>query len=391
MKRIGNLYEQIIDYENISKAIDNASLGKRDQRIVREVFERRDKKILNIQSMLRNQTFVPAKGLEKKIRDGNNKKERIIFKPNFYPDQIIHWALVQVIQPIFMRSMYEYSVGSIPGRGLSKGSKAVRNWLDHDIKNTKYCLKMDVQKFYPSIDNEVLKQKFRRKIKDKKCLWLIDAIIDGNVGQPIGFYTSQWFSNFFLEDLDHYIKETLGVKYYVRYVDDLVCFGPNKRKLHKVREAIDARLAEDKLTMKGNWQVFYVSRYKPREMKFEGKIPKTYRGRPVDFLGLKFYRDKTTLRARNSLRWSRRIRRIGKKGYMTRKAASAFLTYKGFIKGTDSYHFYQDKMLDIVKPRTAKITISRNAKAQNRGDREEVFDLKVRRFRKVGKKNVKRN
>src|SRR5690606_12549309 len=133
---------------------------------------------------------------------------------------------------------------------------ALRKWLDNDTKNTKYCLKMDVKKFYPSINNAILKRMFRNKIKGKNCLWLIDTIIDSNEGQPIGYYTSQWFANFFLEELDHLIKEKLGVKYYIRYVDDLVLLGPNKKKLHKVRNVVEQYLHSIGLRIKENWQVF---------------------------------------------------------------------------------------------------------------------------------------
>src|SRR5699024_3392330 len=129
-------------------------------------------------------------------------------------------------------------------------------------------------KFYPSIDNEILKRMLRKKIKDPHCLWLIDIIIDSNDGQPIGYYTSQWFANFFLEELDHLIKEEFEVKYYIRYVDDLVLFGSNKKKLHKVRKSIETYLNSIKLNVKGSWQVFRVDK------------------RDVDFLGLRFYRNK---------------------------------------------------------------------------------------------------
>src|SRR5690606_4749467 len=118
----------------------------------------------------------------------------------------------------------------------------------------------------------------------------------------------------FLEELDHLIKERVGVKYYVRYVDDLVLLGANKKKLRKARIAVEEYLKSIKLELKGNWQVFRVNKH------------------PIDFLGLKFYRDKTTLRKRNALRIKRRIKKIQNKGYLNDKDASAVISYWGWIK-----------------------------------------------------------
>lgn len=90
-------------------------------------------------------------------------------------------------------------------------------------------MKLDIKKYYPSIDKEILKNKFRRLFKDNDLLWLLDTVVDSENDIPIGFYTSQWFANFFLTDLDHYIKEILKVKYYIRYADDMILLGNNKK------------------------------------------------------------------------------------------------------------------------------------------------------------------
>lgn len=270
MKRVGYIYNQIWSLDNIKKAILKASLGKRHQKRVAEILSRIDYYAIEIQHLLKFMKYAPSPYIVNTIYDGANKKERTIHKPRFYPDQIIHWALMLQIEPILMRGMYEYNCGSVPGRGTAYGQKTLRKWLDSDRKNTKYCLKLDISKFYPSVDNEILKQMFRRKIKDTDCLWLIDTIIDSGQGLPIGNYTSQWFANFFLEGLDHYIKEQLGIKYYIRYVDDLVLLGPNKKKLHKTRVAIAEYLSTIGLQLKLNWQVFKVN------------------NRAIDFLGFRF-------------------------------------------------------------------------------------------------------
>ncbi len=346
MKRVGNIYNQVWSLDNIKKAILKSSLGKRRQKRVAEILERIDYYAIEIQHLLKNRKYVPSPYIIKTIQDGANKKTRTIHKPRYYPDQIIHWALMLQIEPILMRGMYEFSCGSVPGRGTAYGQKTLRKWLDNDRKNTKYCLKLDISKFYPSVDNEILKQMFRRKIKDEDCLWLIDTIIDSNPGLPIGNYTSQWFSNFFLEGIDHYIKEQLHIKYYVRYVDDLVLLGPNKKKLHKARIAIAEYLEGIGLALKGNWQVSRVN------------------SRAIDFLGFRFFRDKTILRKRNALRIRRRFKKISQKAKLSFRDACAAISYWGWIVRSDSYNFYQS-IKDLVSLNAARKVVSGHAKTHS--------------------------
>lgn len=180
MKRIGNIYEKIIDIENVKKAILLASRGKKDRNSVIRVNNSIDDYAMEIQNMLKNKTYKPSKYIEMKIHDGTRKKGRVIYKPRFYPDQIIHWCLMQQIEPILMRGMYQFCCASIKGRGILYAQKHIKKILVKDRKNTKYCLKLDVKKFYPSIDKQILKRKFMRVIKDRDTLDLIDLIIDSS-------------------------------------------------------------------------------------------------------------------------------------------------------------------------------------------------------------------
>jgi hypothetical protein len=246
---------------------------------------------------------------------------------------------------VFNSGMYEYTCGSVPGRGTSYGQKILRKWLDTDHRGTKYCLKMDITKFYPSTDKNILKAMLRRNIKDSDCLWLLDTIIDSNLqGLPIGNYTSQWLSNFFLQGLDHFIKEKLGVKYYIRYVDDLVILGSNKRRLHQVKRLIDGYMDTIKLKIKSDWQVFLITT------------------RAIDFLGLRFFRDKTILRKRNALRIRRRMVKIGNKSIITLQDACAVVSYWGWIKRSNSYRFYNKYVKTKISIRFAKRMVSYYAK-----------------------------
>ena len=166
MKRVGNLYSQICNKNNVRKAILNASKGKKSRPNVKRIVDNINFYVEDIHKMLSTKEikFSPYKKMT--IHDGTNKKERIIYKPKFYPDQIIHWCLMQIIEPYIIKGMYDYSCASIPDRGIHYGAKYIKRIIVNDRKNTKYCLKLDIHHFYPSIDKEICKNKFRKIIKD---------------------------------------------------------------------------------------------------------------------------------------------------------------------------------------------------------------------------------
>ena len=341
MKRIGNIYEKITKKENIRRAILNASKGKKNRKSVIKILENIDYYVSGIYKMLFEKNYKPSAYIEMVIHDGTRKKERTIFKPRFYPDQVIHWCLMQQIQKIIEKGMYEYTCASIPNRGIHYGAKYIKKILVRDRKNTKYALKLDVKKFYPSVDKEILKRKFRRIIKDNDTLDLMDKIIDSSKeGLPIGNYTSQWFANFFLQDLDHYIKEKLKVPYYLRYMDDMLLFHRNKKELRKIKEKIEEYLNNEKLKLKENWQLFRVD------------------SRPVDFIGYRFYRGYTTIRRGNFLRIKRRAKKIYKRKKIRLSDASAMISYYGWLKHCDSYNFTQKYIKPYVNINELKGVVS---------------------------------
>lgn len=282
--------------------------------------------------MLINKTYIPSELTTFKRRDGLSNKERLISRTKFYPDQIIHHALIQVISPIIKRGMYKYCCANIPKRGPVYAKRACEKFIRNDPINTKYCLKMDVKQFYPSIRLDVLKTKLRRVIKDNETLWLLDSIIDsGNGGLPIGSYTSQWLANFYLQDLDHFIKEKCQAKYLIRYADDIVVLGPNKRKLRKIKYKITSFF---ELKIKDNWRVFEITN-----------------SQCLDFVGYKMYREKTAIRKRIF----RRLRRVMLKiKYqidnhikVITKLVRSFFAYYGYVKNSDSYFIQHTYLKDL--------------------------------------------
>lgn len=287
MKRFGFLYEQIISIDNCKTAILNASKKKRKRKTVIMILENIDYYAQELSDRMARLDFLTPY-VKRIIRDGLSGKERELQIPSFYPDQCAHHAIMQIVQPIFLRSSYHWSCANIQKRGIDLACKGVERATMRDIKQAKYCAKMDISKFYPSIPHDKLKARLREKIKDEKALALIDAVIDSHEkGIPIGNYTSPWLAEFFLQPLDHFIKQQLGVKHYIRYADDLVLTGNNKKKLRKAMYAVIEYIKGLGLTVKHDYQLFRVQR-KNRERKHR-------KGRKIDFVSWISGRRKPTM------------------------------------------------------------------------------------------------
>lgn len=292
MKRIGFIYEKIYDISNIKQAIYLASRNKMKRSDVKRYLNNVDFHAKHISCLLRTQKYAFTKGVSKRINE--TTKVRIITIPKFR-DLIVQYAILNVIKPILFKGMYKWSCGSIPKRG----NLYAKRYTEKIVRKykPKYALKLDVKKFYHNVDIEVLYNQLKTKIKDEKVLKLIWQLLEigsvNNKGIPIGFYTSQWFSNFYLTNLDNYIKQELKAKHYVRYVDDMYIFGNNKRQLHKMkREIINYLKVVLLLEPKHNYQIF--------------KIEK----RGVDFVGYVYSHNKTQLRKRNFIMFHKRKRQI---------------------------------------------------------------------------------
>lgn len=180
-------------------------------------------------------------------------KERDIYRLPFYPDRIVHHSIMNVMEKIFVNTFIHQTYACVKRRGIHKCLQDA----SRGVKENKYCLKMDIKKFYPSIDNDILKFLLRKKVKCKDTLWLLDEIIDSEKGVPIGNYLSQYFANFYLTYFDHYCKEVLKLKYYYRYADDIVILSNDKNVLHDAFKEIKAYLLDKlRLEIKSNYQIF---------------------------------------------------------------------------------------------------------------------------------------
>lgn len=351
MKRIGFLYEKIVSVENCRLAILNASAKKRKRKTVQEITANLDNYALDLSERLKSLDFLtPYK--TRMIKDGLSGKERELQIPSFYPDQCAHHAIVQIIQPIFLKSSYHWSCANIPNRGIDHASKAVERATIRDTKHAKYCVKMDISKFYPSIPHGKLKARLREKIKDEKALQIIFKVIDSHSpGIPIGNYTSPWLAEFYLQPLDWFIKQDLGVKHYIRYADDLVLIGGNKRKLRKAMYAVMDFVKGLGLAIKHDYQLFRVQHH--------GK------GRKIDFVGRCFGIGFTTVRKRRALAFMRQSRHIQKlqrrKRPVPYKLASGFISRCSCLRHTNSYGL-RKKYYDPVNIKKLKEVISNESK-----------------------------
>ena len=358
MKTYKHLFEKVVETENIKLAIWNASKGKRDRKDVAKILSDIENQVKVIRQTLINDQYIPGCKKEETINEGSNKKARRIRKPDFEYDQIVHHAIIQILAPIFQKGMYEYVCGSVPKRGMHSGKRAIQRWIRNDTKNTKYCLKMDIRHFYQSVDTGILKEKLKRKIQDDRMLNLLFRVIDScDTGLPLGYYTSQWFANFLLQEMDHYIKEQLYATYYLRYMDDMVIFGSNKKKLHKMQIVIEKYLNVNlHLKMKQNWQVF--------RMKYTGKDLKE-KGRALDFMGFYFFRCKTILRKSSMLAVVRKARKIRKKQCPTWHDAASMLSHMGKFKHTDTRNVYERLIKPYADIKKLKKLVSKHQRKVN--------------------------
>lgn len=311
MKRYSNLYEKVAEKANIIQAYYQARKGKRHYREVRMIEADLDRYIDQIHHMLLNDEFKNSDyTVFTRVTGG---KQRQIYKLPFYPDRIVHHCIVQVLKPIWMKLMIRDTFSTIEGRGIHDGVNRIRNALK-DREGTKYCLKLDVSKYYPSINHNVLKAVLRRKIKDERLMHLMSIIIDSAPGIPIGNYISQWFGNVYLAYLDHFVKENLGHRYYFRYADDIVILSDRKERLQNSLSSIITYLDKElKLKIKGNYQIFPVA------------------SRGIDFLGYRFWHTHTLIRKTIVKRFKLKI-----KGDKT--TAQVESAYWGWFKHADTYN-----------------------------------------------------
>lgn len=256
MKRHGNLYQQITDFQNLLTAARQAQRQKRYRDPVLEFNHHLEHELFALQHELQTQTYQPGNYHTFEIYE---PKHRLISAAP-YRDRVVHHALCNIIAPIFDRTFISTSYANRKGYGSHKALKQFTQYS----RSSQYILQCDICKYFPSIDRTILKQLIRHKLKCPETLNLIDIILDtpseakqfidyfpGDTlltplerptGLPIGNLTSQFFANVYLNGFDRHIKETLHVSKYLRYVDDFSLFSNDPNFLAHCRRSIETYL-----------------------------------------------------------------------------------------------------------------------------------------------------
>ena len=250
------MFERVVEYGILEEAFHNAARHKPAEAEVIEYGSRLEANLCQLQRELPTGTYRTSE--YKTLPFTNPKSGR--YSNCHSVISVVHWAIMQVIEPIWLSNFTRDTYSCIRGRGIHPLLYKLRRDLKADPEGTRYCLKIDVRKFYPSIDHEIMKQVIRRKLKDARLLALLDGIVDSaENGVPIGNYLSQFFANLYLSELDHVIKEEMDIRYYYRFADDIVLLDGDKGKLHGTLVFINHYLNNERaLSKKPNYQVFPV-------------------------------------------------------------------------------------------------------------------------------------
>lgn len=339
-----HLYEKIYDFENIYRAYLQARRGKRYQDDVMRFTADLECNLINIQNHLIWKTYRTGAYKYFTVRE---PKERLVAALPF-SDRVVHHAICNVIEPIFERSFIPDSYACRVNRGVMAGVKCTTKFLREGRRKwgTVYCLKGDIAKYFQSVDYDALKRIVRKKIACPDTLDILFEIIDSTGeerGMPIGNLTSQLFANVYLNELDHYAKEVLRVKYYIRYMDDFVILSDDKVYLHHILAEIEGFLFDRlRLCLNKKTQIFPVAQ------------------RSIDFLGYRIWPDYRLLRKANVKRVKRQFgvlqrlyaeNRIGMEEIRPR-----IMSWLGHAKHADAWRLCERVLGELVFVRNSEFS-----------------------------------
>lgn len=293
MKRIGaingvKLYDLIKDRDNVALAVKNACRDHHRDPVVQQIKMNPGPYIDATLDILETESFHYSRFKHKTIFERGKKRELCYTRT--FPDRIVQHAVMQIVAPILLGTCVRDTYAAREGRGIHAGMTQIREDMAADPEGTIYALKIDVHHYFPSVRRDVLFDALKRKLKCRRTLEILHRMIfecPGEDGLPIGLYSSQIFSTFYLSDFDHYCKEALGARHYYRYMDDIVLLGHSKPVLRQMLRLMERRLAVLGLSVKGNWQVF----------------PVDVRG--LDFMGFVIRHSHVLIRKRNKLAYIR--------------------------------------------------------------------------------------
>lgn len=323
--------------DNIYLAYRKARKGKSWQDTVKVFEANLEKNIQTIYLSLKNKSFTTSPYTTFTIYE---PKPRLVYRLPFNPDRIVQHALMNILEPIWDRMFIYDSYSCRKGKGIHAGSLRTMEFI-RKVGKDGYCLKMDVSKFYPSIDHDILFEIIKKKIKCKDTLWLLYDIIysiKGGKGIPIGNYTSQWLGNLYLHELDLFIKQSWKVKYYIRYCDDAIVLHKEKSFLNELAQAISEFL-QRKLKLKLKKSVVFPLKH------------------GIDFLGYRHFPSYKLLRKSTAIRLKRRFRKLPTLFWQgkinSKQFLSSVMSALGWLRHCNCYnlkvHILNEKVLCILK------------------------------------------
>ena len=335
-KTYNHLFDEITSYENLYGALHDAARGKRFEPEVMDVLFQREDVIRTMRREMQNGIWYPSGYREFLCK--TEVKRRVIHAPTFR-DRIVHHALVRVAAPLFWSKFIYDSYAVTPGKGTHKAVSRVQEFLQKAGRGGDvYVLQCDIHHYYPSIQHDVLFEQICRTIRDKRVREIWWRIIDGfngdtGVGLPIGALTSQLSANIYLNVLDHFVKECIGWKLYLRYMDDFILVGNDKKKLWRalddIRWLLDTRL---RLTLNDKTALYPACR-------------------GVDFAGYRAWTNHILARKRNVKAAKKRFSKLSKDfadwkvGYGdVQQRVSSFLGYMKHCNGYDTTRSTLDRL-----------------------------------------------
>jgi len=321
-----NLFEKIVDINNLQLAYKNTCKGKKETFSYLEFKEFDQYNLIQLRNELINNKYQIGQYRNFYIYE---PKKRLISALSF-KDRIVQHALCNIITPIFEKTFLPNSFACRKGYGTHTGVKYIQsNLRKHDFT---YFLKTDFRKYFPSIDTNMLLEMIRKKIKCNKTFNLIKLITPTNqTGIPIGNLTSQLFANIYGNDIDHFIKHKLKVKYFARYMDDIVILDNNKKLLRNIFVQLEEYCRIHLKLNMGKWHV-----------------SSTHQG--INFLGYRIWKDYKLLRKQSVVRAKRKINKYllnNDNQKLTRFLAS----WHGHIQWSNSYNIkcYIDNIIKRFK------------------------------------------
>lgn len=334
-KTIRNEFEKALTYEKLMEAHLKAQKGKKCRDNVIRFNMKQEEYISWLYEQIKTKKYKHAGYTSFYVTEPKLRK----IEASSYRDRIVHrWCVDNFLEKTFVPQFIQNTYACISGRGMHKAALDVQKGMKECRKKfgEYYILKMDVAKYFPSINKDILMEIVKRKIKDKDILWILNEIVyskNSTPGLPIGNLTSQIFANVYYNEADQFIKKKLKIRYYYRYMDDSIILMQNKEDIKNARAEIEKFI------------------YEKLKLKFNSKTNIFKAKQGVNFCGYKINEYRMKLRDKSKKRLKKKIKYLKnqiKYTDMTSKDAKKYLCgYFGHMKYANTYNLKNKLFVNI--------------------------------------------